>query len=85
MATDEHQDWIDRTLARSAWEPPAGFTDRIVVRAMASLPNARPTQAPQLGRWGRILAAIMGIRDTLLARLEGAVWILAQYRELLLR
>ena len=39
MAIDEQQDWVDRVMAQSAWEPATGFTDRVVIQAMAMLPR----------------------------------------------
>ena len=79
MATDEHQDWVDRVLARSAWEPSAHFTNRVVVHAMAS---SLPVSSPRLGFRERVLTTIDGVRSSLLVRLEGSVWVLTQYREL---
>ena len=79
MATDDHQDWVDRVLERSTWEPSASFTNGVIVRAMASL----PLSSPGLGLRERVLTSIAGIRESLPARLEGAVWVLGQYRELL--
>jgi hypothetical protein len=81
MATNEHQDWVDRALAQSAWEPSAHFTNRVIVSAMATL----PVSAPRLGFWERVRISIAGVRDSLLARLEGMVWVMTQYRELLWR
>ena len=81
MAIHEHQDWVDRVMTRSDWEPSAHFTNRVIVSAMASLPVA----SPRLGFWERVLSTIAGVRDSLLIRLEGSVWVVAQYRALLWR
>jgi len=81
MATDEHQDWVDRVLAHSAWEPSANFTNRVIVRSMASL----PVSSSRLGFRERVLTSIAGFRDSLLTRFEGSMWVLLQYRELLFR
>ena len=62
----EHQDWVDRTMAQSAWEPSADFTNRVIVHAMASLPRS----APRLGLRERVLATVSGVRESLLARIE---------------
>ena len=80
MATDD-QDWVDRVLARSEWEPSAHFTNRVIVSAMASL----PVSSSRLGFWERVRLSIAGARGSLLARFEGTVWMLTQYRELLWR
>jgi hypothetical protein len=77
----EHQDWVDRTMAQSAWEPPDGFTDRVVLQAMAALP---PRKIPTFSRAG-MRATVTGFRDSMLARFEMSMWVLTQYRELLFR
>ena len=78
MATDDHHDWVDRVLAHSAWEPSAHFTNRVIVRAMASLPGS----SPRLGLRERVLATMSGVRDSVLARIEGSMWVLTQYLQL---
>ena len=78
MATDEHQDWIDRALAPSAWEPPAGFTDRVVVQAMTMLPRRVSLEE-------RLVASLAGVRESARARIEVSAWVLLQYRDLLWR
>ena len=74
----EHQDWIDRTMAQSAWEPPDGFTDRVVLRAMAALPR-------RVSLWDRLLATINGLGESVRSRIEGSAWVLLQYREMIFR
>ena len=73
----EHEDWVDRTMAQSAWEPPAGFTDRIVLEAMAALPR-------RVSLSDRLVVTLTGLRDSLRARLEGSAWVARQYRDLML-
>jgi hypothetical protein len=81
MATDEHQDWVDRVLAQSTWEPSAGFTDRVLVQAMTTLP---PRRIHTLSREG-LLVAVTGVLGSLRARVEMSTWVLLQYRDLLWR
>jgi hypothetical protein len=73
----EHNDWVDRTMAQSAWEPPDGFTDRVVLRSMAALPR-------RVSFRDQIAATVGGVCDSLRARLEGTVWVVRQYRDLIL-
>ena len=72
----EHQDWVDRTMAQSAWEPPDGFTDRVVLQAMTALPR-------RVSLTERFVATFTGLRESLWARVELSAWVLAQYRELI--
>ena len=72
----EHQDWVDRTMAQSAWEPPDGFTDRLVVRAMTALPR-------RVSLWDRLAATLIGLRESVRARVEVSAWVLLQYRTLI--
>jgi hypothetical protein len=72
----EQQDWIDRAIAPDAWEPPAGFTDRLVVQALAALPR-------RVGLTDRFVATFTGLRESLWAKLELSAWVLTQYRELI--
>ena len=74
----EHQDWVDRTMAQSAWEPSHGFTDRLVVQAMAALPR-------RVSLKERLVASLTGLRESVRARIEVSSWVLLQYRELLFR
>ena len=74
----EHQDWVDRAMSQSAWEPPHGFTDRVVLQAMAVLPR-------RVSLWDRLVATFTGLRDSLWTRLEGSAWVARQYRDLMLR
>ena len=73
----EHQDWVDRTMAQGAWEPPDDFTDRVVLRAMTALPR-------RVSFRDQIAVTVGGVRDSLRARLEGSAWVVRQYRDLLL-
>jgi hypothetical protein len=72
----EHQDWVDRTMAQSAWEPPDGFTDRVVVQAMATLPR-------RVSLTERLMARLTGLRESVRARVEVSAWVLLQYRKLI--
>jgi len=84
MAADEHQDWVDRALARSAWEPPPGFSGRVVARAMASRTALDPPRTlSRIGLWNTVHATLAGFQEAMRARIEGSVWVLTQYRELL--
>jgi hypothetical protein len=77
----EHQDWVDRTMAQSAWEPSDGFTSRVVVASMAVLPPRRIRTFSLEG----LRAAVTGAGDSMRARLEMSTWVLTQYRDLMLR
>ena len=79
MAVDEQQDWIDRAMAQGTWEPPDGFTDRVVVASMAVLPPPRIRIFSTEG----LLAAVIGVAESLRARLAASTWVLTQYREIL--
>ena len=79
MAVDEQQDWIDRAMAQDAWEPPDGFSRRVVVASMAVLP---PPSIRTFSREG-LVAAVRGLGESLRARLEMSTWVLTQYRELI--
>ena len=78
MATDEQQDWVDRAMVPSAWKPPEGFTDRLVVQAMAVLPR-------RVSLRDRLVATFTGLRESIRARIEVSAWVLLQYREMLFR
>ena len=73
----EHQDWVDRTMAQSAWEPPDGFTDRVVLQAMAMLSH-------RVSLKERFVASLTGLRESVRARIEGSAWVVRQYRDLML-
>ena len=79
MAADE-QDWIDRAMAQDAWEPPDGFTGRVVVAAMAEMPPPRV----RTFSWEGIVAAVSGFSESLRGRLELSAWVVRQYRDLML-
>ena len=72
----EHRDWVDRTMAQSAWEPPDGFTDRVVLQAITALPR-------RVSRWDRLVATLIGLRESVRARVEVSAWVLLQYRKLI--
>ena len=74
----EHQDWVDRTMAHGAWEPPDGFTDRVVLQAMAVLPW-------RVSLKDRLVATVTGLRESARAQIEGSAWVLLQYREMIFR
>ena len=65
-------------MAQSAWEPPAGFTDRVVLKAMTVLPR-------RVSLKERVVATLVGLRESVRARVEVTAWVLVQYRELLFR
>ena len=73
----EQPDWIDRAMAQGGWEPPDGFTDRLVMQAMAALPR-------RVSLWDRIVATFTGWRESARARIEGSAWVVRQYRHLIL-
>ena len=73
----DHQDWVDRAMAQSAWEPPHGFTDRVVRQAMAVLPR-------RVSLKDRLVASLTGFGESIRARVELSAWVLVQYRKLLL-
>ena len=72
----EHEDWVDRTMAQSAWEPPDGFIDRVVLQAMTALPR-------RVSLWDRLVATLIGLRESVRARVEVSAWVLLQYRKLI--
>ena len=76
MAVNEQQDWVDRAMAEGAWEPPDGFTDRLVVQAMTALPR-------RVSLWDRLVATLTGLRESVRARVEVSAWVLLQYRKLI--
>ena len=77
----EQQDWIDRAIAPGTWEPPAGFTDRLVVQAMAALPPRKISPFSLEG----LRATVVGFGESVRARLEGSAWVVLQYREMIFR
>ena len=79
MAVDEQQDWVDRAMVQGAWEPPDGFSQRLVAASMAVLP---PPRIRTVSREG-LVTALSGLGESLRARLEMSVWVLTQYRELI--
>jgi hypothetical protein len=79
MAIDEQQDWVDRAMTEGVWEPSDGFTGRVVITSMAVLPPPRI----RTFSWQGLVAAVIGFRDSLRARIELSAWVLTQYREIL--
>ena len=80
MNPDE-QDWIDRASSRDGmWEPPAHFVDRVAVQAFHALPR----RAPRAGILVRLRVLLVDVGEDLALRLQGSLWVLRQYRELLL-
>ena len=78
----KEQDWIDRAVARDGmWEPPAHFVDRVAVQAFHALP--RPS--PRAGILLRLRVLVTGFSEGLALRLQGSLWVLRQYRDLLVR
>jgi hypothetical protein len=72
----EHTDWVDRAMVQSAWEPPHGFTDRVVLQAIAVLPR-------HVSLKERLVATLTGFREEVRARIEVSSWVLLQYRKLI--
>jgi hypothetical protein len=69
----EEQDWIDRAISRDGmWEPPARYVERLAARAMAvhAVPSRRRT-------------SVLNVFQSIRLRLEGSVWVVRQYRDLL--
>ena len=78
MNTEDRQDWLDRAIdGDGLWEPPAHFVQRVATHAMAALPR-------RLSVKERLVATFSGLRESVRARLEGSVWVVRQYRDLLL-
>ena len=79
------QDWIDRALASDgSWEPPAHFVDRLAVQAVAICPPHRQRRAQPSGGAVRLRGLIAGAWNGMALRIQGSLWALRQYRELLL-
>jgi hypothetical protein len=77
MAVDEQQDWVDRAMPQGVWEPPDGFTDRVVLQTMAALPR-------RVSFKERLVASLTGVRESVRSRIEVSAWVFGQYRDLLL-
>ena len=65
-------------MAQDAWEPPDGFTDRVVLQVMTALPR-------RVSLRDRLVATLTGLGESARARLEGSVWVVMQYREMIFR
>jgi len=81
MRREDRQDWVDHLMTSDVWEPPHGFTTRVVSRAMTMLPQ-RP---PRLGLAARLHALAAGVVQSIRGRIEGTAWVLMQYRQLFAR
>ena len=82
---NREQDWIDRAIARDgSWEPPAHFVDRLAVQAFAALPPHRQQSAMPSGIVMRLRTLVAGVENGAALRIKGSLWVLRQYRELLL-
>jgi len=81
MNPDE-RDWIDRAVSRDGmWEPPAHFVDQVAAQAFLALP--RPS--PRAGLLVRLRVLLTDFSEGLALRLQGSLWVLRQYRDLLVR
>ena len=85
MACDERDDWVDRVMAQRAWEPPSDFAGRVAVHAMTALPGVPLQAATRVGFRESVRARLVGIRESTQARIEGSIWVLLQYRQLIWR
>ena len=79
MRPEDTTDWVDRVMTDTVWEPPHGFTARVVVRAMTALPQ----REPQLDLMTRVRLMAFGVVASMRGRIDGAAWVLVQYRQLL--
>jgi hypothetical protein len=81
MRGEDRHDWVDDLMTSDAWEPPHGFTTRVVSRAMTMLPQ----QPPRLDLATRAHALAAGVVQSTRGRIEGTAWVLMQYRQLFAR
>lgn len=83
--TPEDQDWIDHAIARDGlWDPPAHFVERVAVQAFQVIPADHLRHTPRAGVILRLRDFGAGVREELSLRIQGSLWVLRQYRELLL-
>ena len=78
MRPDDTADWVDRVMTGSVWEPPHGFSARVVERAMTALPQRKP----QLDLVTYVRSMASGVVQSMRGRIEGPAWVLLQYRQL---
>ena len=85
MLSDERPDWIDDALRRdAAWQPPPAFAERVVRAAVttgAVIPE--PAPLPYFSLVSRLRESAIRTTESLLLRLEGTIWVVRQYRELI--
>ena len=82
MGSEEQRDWIDHVVARDGlWEPSAQFVDRLSLLAFHALPARQPKPA---GIGMRLRTLVDDVTQDLAHRVQGRLWVLRQYRELLL-
>jgi hypothetical protein len=81
----ERADWLDVLLEKAPeWEPPAGFSMRVIAAAREKTPplSEMPRQVRRhrllLGNWWH-----EALFATLRGRVESAVWVLRQYLSLI--
>lgn len=81
----ERPDWIDDVMRRGpAWEPPPAFADRVVRAAMIAGVVAHPVfPLPAVSLASRLRESARGAAASLIVRLQGTVWVVRQYRELI--
>jgi hypothetical protein len=81
----ERADWVDRLLEKAPeWEPPAGFSMRVIAAArettppLSEMPRAVRRHRLLLGNWWRdaVFSALRG-------RVESTAWVLRQYLSLI--
>ena len=83
--TPEERDWIDQAISRDGmWEPPPHFIEQVAVQAFAIRPPHGQRAAQPAGVAGRMRILIAGVLNDVALRIQGSLWMLRQYRELLL-
>jgi hypothetical protein len=88
VASDDGQNWIDEVMADGGmWNPPSGFAERVVARAIAvdAVPAARRRHTPAFDVIGFGRYVLARVSDQVLGRLEASAWVIRQYSDLLLR
>jgi hypothetical protein len=82
----EERDWIDRAISRDGmWEPPAHFVERVAVQALQQLPAGHvPRRQMDTGVMARLRVLFDSAGQSLSLHIHGSLWVLRQYRELLL-
>jgi hypothetical protein len=82
MLSDGQWDWVDEAISRDAWEPPPDFARRVVAQATASLP---PRRLRPFGFAELVRVAVIGLCESMVARIDGWLWTMTQYRALIFR